>query len=126
MRCFNHWNKSSGSESAWNKTIRRPLWLDQSAAVCDRDRFRAAENTQLREDVAQMPFHRGLADEEIYADFLVAFAARQQRQHSQFPAGQGFAAHACCKLFHQRLRYASVATVHLPDIIQQFLTSSLF
>ncbi len=60
MRCFNHWNKSSGSESAWNKTIRRPLWLDQSAAVCDRDRFRAAENIQLREDVAQVPFHRGL------------------------------------------------------------------
>ena len=37
-----------------------------------------------------MPFHRGLADEEVQADFLVALVTREQGQHSQFPAGPGF------------------------------------
>jgi hypothetical protein len=37
-----------------------------------------------------VPFHRGLADEEVQADFLVALVTREQGQHSQFPAGPGF------------------------------------
>ena len=63
-------------------SVERCLKLHQSAAARDGDCFRAAQNIQLGEDVAQMPLHRGFADEEIRADFLVAFAARQQHQHS--------------------------------------------
>ena len=59
------------------QTIRRPLKPHQSAVICDGDDFRAAENVQLREDVVQVPFHRGLADEEVRADFLVALAMRE-------------------------------------------------
>ena len=57
--------------------LKGALKLHQSAAARDGDCFRAAQNIQLGEDVAQMPLHRGFADEEIRADFLVAFAARQ-------------------------------------------------
>src|SRR6266702_2142749 len=46
-------------ESQLGEIDRRPLWLGESAAVCDRDRFRATENVQLGEDAAQVPFHRG-------------------------------------------------------------------
>jgi len=52
--------------------------LHQPSATCNGDGFRATENVQLGEDVAQMPFHRGLADEEIGADFLIALAGRQR------------------------------------------------
>src|SRR6266850_3526881 len=104
-----------------NWPLKGPLKLHQPAAACDGDRFRAAENVQLGKDVAQMPFHRGFADEEVRADLLVALAMREQRQHAEFPAGQGFATHACRQLFNKCLRYAGLAAAHFPDTIQEFL-----
>ena len=106
--------------------LKGPLNLHQSAVTCDGDGFHAAENVQLREDVVQVPFHRGLADEKVRADFFVALATREQGQQLQLPAGQGFVAHACCQLFNQCLRYAGSVAAHFPDTIQQFFASSVF
>ena len=71
------WIKATVGRSLTQKPQIQPLKLHQSAVTCDGDGFRAAENVQLREDVAQVPFHRGLADEEVRADFLVALAMRE-------------------------------------------------
>jgi len=112
------------------------IWLEQNdrkASIagpvrgdCDGDCFRAAENVQLGEDVAQMPFHCGLADEEIAPISLLLLPRASNVNTPSSRPVQGFAAHCCCELFHQRLRYASVAAVHLPDTIQQFFASSVF
>lgn len=51
------------------------LKLNQSAAACDGNCFRPAENLQLGEDVAQVPFDRGFANVEVRTYFLVALTA---------------------------------------------------
>jgi hypothetical protein len=91
--------KATVGRSLRQKPQIQPVKLHQSALTCDGDGFHAAENVQLREDV-----RRGLGDEEVRTDFLVALATREQGQHCQFPAGQGFAAHACCQLFNRACR----------------------
>ena len=49
--------KATVGRSLRQKLQIQPLKLHQSAVTCDGDGFRAAENVQLREDVAQVPFH---------------------------------------------------------------------
>ena len=131
MQSFRRGQIRQGIKATFGRSLRQkpqiqPLKLHQSAVTCDGDGFRAAENVQLGEDVVQVSFHRSFADEEVRADFLVALATREQGQHSQFPAGQGFAAHSCGQLFNQCWRYTGIAAAHFPDTIEQTLASSVF
>src|SRR6266516_3826895 len=68
-----------------------------------------------------MRFHRGFADVEVGADFLVALATSQEQEDFQLATRQGFAAEASRQFGHERWGNGGFACVHFADGCEQFL-----
>src|SRR6266478_3044743 len=99
--------------------LQAPLQLNQSAACCGCDSFRAANYIQFTENTFDVCFHRAFADEQLGTDLFVTLACGNSLQHFDLARAQGFAADALGQLGGEHGRYAGFPTMHFPNALHQ-------